>query len=294
MKQKERGEKNTVRPGRRTLWMGSGTFWDMSDHEVIDKVKIQTQLNGGGMVVNEQITWKQSHLWARRLQVDSRPGSFSKPGPTCGPTYIIVMQCPALLFMFSIFLLPQGAINQDWLKDTHTHTTSIWAWLGQGHHDVRWLNWRQILIYIPSEVFPPSKFILLSHISFTFILPPVGGCCASPLTSDTSGTWLGPPEHLPCSSLRWDRDPPPEKKWWKSVHFLHFPQPVCSKRRRKKEYFSNEELRGINVSASRQNCAQQKLYLLWKILIASATFEAFHFKMWGNLGHLPEWGLSRR
>lgn len=95
---------------------------------------------------------------------------------------------------------------------------------------------------------------------------------------------------FPCSSL-WSTT---RKKWLTSVHFLYFLHPDYSKRRRKKGYFSNEALWGINVSARLQNCAQQKLCLLWKILIASAAFETFHFKMWGNWGYLPEWALTRR
>lgn len=57
-KEKERTLELSLGEGR----FGSGTFRDMRDQEVNAKVKIQTQLNGGGVVVNEQITRKQSHL----------------------------------------------------------------------------------------------------------------------------------------------------------------------------------------------------------------------------------------
>lgn len=150
----------------------------------------------------------------------------------------------------------------------------------------------------------------ISHISFYLYnwpaASPVGRCWASPLTS---GSLPGPqvnqrvqtqedvspsrfPMFLPALSP-WFASRKKEKKVnLSSLSALSISS--LFKEPKKKGYFSNEALRGINVSARLQNCAQQKLYLLWKILIASATFEAFRFKMWGNLGYLPKWALTRR
>lgn len=163
---RKKRNKNHVKPGGRTFWTGSGTFRDMRDCRVNDKVKIQMQLNGGGMVVNEQIEAKSPLSqevagWLKAwffVQTRLHPWAHLRHCYAASSSSIYVFHFPSPT---------QAAINQDWLKDTHTQLLREPDWVKGIMMCVDWIEGRYS--FTLHQMVSHRQSSSLDHISFTFI-----------------------------------------------------------------------------------------------------------------------------